>query len=208
MPKPKPLASQCAAAQRQQSADTATSTDDRPKPDPWWKSKLLYPLAAAIVASIPTWVEGLGSLWLKVPFGQYRTALKEKELWENNIECAAAPFDGLKNKNNIEVDAVVCQSGHVLVRVKSPESRTTYKWVPLETAAGHRAAIPFMSTAYAQSLGAPVVVAQANFVVICQQWIGNGLIRRRIRNGDRCFDEVVNTYTGQVVSTNPAPCNC
>jgi hypothetical protein len=184
--------------------------EDKPKPDKWWKWLLLYPtLGISILSSIPTYIELVGSMGLNVPFGQYKAAMKESELWKENIECAAAPFDGLTNKHNVAVDAVVCQSGNVLVRVKPPEKKTAYKWVPLEVAP-ERVALNFVGSAYAQTLDRPVPLAQANFFVLCQQWMGNGMIRRRIsnRNAGRCFDEVVNTYNGQVLSTNPAPCNC
>ena len=189
----------------------APPRDDKPKPDTWWKWVLLYPtLVISVVSAVPTYVELVGSTWLNVPFGQYKTAMKENELWKDNIQCAAAPFDGLTNKQNVSVDAVVCLSGHVLVRVKPPEKKTTYRWVPLDSVSAERVGFTLISSAHAKTTPDPAHQAQGNFTIICQQWIGNGLIRRRIhdRAGNRCFDEVVNTYNGQVVSVNPAPCNC
>lgn len=187
------------------------SKQDKPTPQKWWHWVLVYPtLVISILSSIPTYIELVGSTWLKVPFGQYKSAMKENELWKENIHCAAAPFDGLTNKHNVAVDAVVCQSGAVLVRVKPPEKQTTYKWVPLESVTPDRTAGFLLSVAFAAPKDEPIVVAQGAFVVVCQQWIGNGLIRRRIMNRmtNQCFDEVVNTYNGQVVSSSPAPCNC
>ncbi len=108
--------------------------EDKVLPQKWWQWFLVYPtLVISILSSIPTYIEFAGSSKLGVPFGTYRLAMKENELWKENIECAAAPFSGLANQNNIEVDAVVCLSGNVLVRVKPPAKKTAYKWVPLET---------------------------------------------------------------------------
>lgn len=199
------------AAQPASVGSAEPSGDGKPKADKWWKWVLLYPtLAISVFSSIPTYVELVGSTWLKVPFGQYKSAMKENDLWKDNIDCAAAPFDGLKNNSNVSVDAVVCQSGHVLVRVKPPEKKTTYKWVPLDSEALEKKAGFFLSNAYAERQADVIVVAQTNFVVVCQQWLGNGLVRRRIldKSINRCFDEVVNTYTGKVISVNPSSCSC
>jgi hypothetical protein len=187
------------------------AADEKSKPDAWWKWILIYPtLAISIVSSIPTYIELAGSFSHGTSFGQHKAAVRENELWKENIACAAAPFDGLANKHNIEVDAVVCQSGNVLVRVKPPQQQTAYKWVPLDSVTAKRTALDIVAAAHAQSPPAPIVVAQSNFRVLCQNWVGNGLIRRRIQDTQRnqCFDEVVNTFNGQVVRSNPAPCSC
>jgi hypothetical protein len=209
MPRAKDFESQKVSAKPASQPLAQEAVGEKPKPDKWWKWVLIYPtLAISVISAVPTYVEFVGSHWLDVPFGEYRLAKRENELWQENINCAAAPFDGLKNKHNVEVDAVVCQSGHVLVRVKPPDNKTKYRWVPLETPAQQRTAVSVIPSAYAQALPDVGEIAQGNFVVICQQWLGNGMIRRRIHdlNGRRCFDEVVNTFNGQVVSTTAAPC--
>jgi hypothetical protein len=208
-------------------ADTSTlppadakqgSTDPKPKPTLWWQWVLVYPaLAISIMGSIPTYIELVGSKILGVPFGDYRVAVRENQLWQENISCAAAPFDGLQTKQKIEVDAVVCLSGNVLVRVNPPGSQTAYKWVPLDSVKRADSGFSLISTAHAvprapsQSLPQDgIVLAQANYQVMCQQWVGNGLIRRVILNRaiNACFAEVVNTFSGQVVNSSPAACSC
>ena len=52
---------------------------------------------------------------------------------------------------------------------------------------------------------------QSDRKVICQRWLPDGRLLRRIRESDKnCFDEIVNTYTGKVEETKPAECspNC
>lgn len=179
---------------------------------PWWKLVLLYPtLAVSIVSAIPTYLELMNSMRLGVPYGQSDQALRENRLWQDNIDCAAAPFDGLANKQNVQVDAVVCRSGNVLVRVKPPEASTAYKWVPLDSVVRMAGGFSLIGSAHAQTAAPASPAAGANFEVKCQEWVGNGLIRRRIldRASGRCFDEVVNTFTGKVVSSSPATqCHC
>jgi hypothetical protein len=190
--------------------------DDKPKPTRWWQWFLLYPtLVISVFSAIPTYIEFVGSNLLGVPFGQYRIAVTENKLWEQNVACASAPFDGLRTKQAIEVDAVVCNSGNVLVRVNYPgASLTKYKWVPLDSVAASKtkeAMLGFIPAAYAQSrLPGDILLAQANFQVICQGWVGNGLIRRVILNRatNSCFAELVNTFSGAVVSSTPSACSC
>ncbi|MEK8032183.1 hypothetical protein AACH06_15250 [Ideonella sp. DXS29W] len=180
-------------------------------------------LGGLIVAALPAPLQLAGSLLLGVPYSDVLPALRENRLWKENLACASAPFDGLATPQNLQVDAVVCQSGHVLVRVKSPSGVTAYRWVPLESVIDQvSGGFGFIATAQAAAPSPPPALLVAsvvsaarvgggNFEVVCQQWLGNGLVRRRLldRDSGRCVDEVVNTYTGKVVSTAPAPdCRC
>ena len=49
-------------------------------------------------------------------------------------------------------------------------------------------------------------VAQSQKQVICQRWVGNGRLLRRIRDASMCYDEIINTYTGKVEERKPAEC--
>lgn len=176
-------------------------TDDKSTPNCWWKWILMYPtLGVTILSAIPTYVEFVGSHVTKVPFGHYKTAVRENELWKENFQCADAPFDGVTNKHNIEVDAVVCKSGNVLVRVKPPGQDTAYKWVPLDSITQKTSAVSFIGTAHAQT----------NNQATCQKWIGNGMVRKQVKNKvkNQCVEEVVNTFNGKVISSKVVPCTC
>lgn len=189
---------------------------------PWWlrwsrwvvdNPKQASTLGGMLVAALPAPLQFLGAMALGVPYADFWQALRENQLWKDNIACAAAPFDGLAvNQQNVQVDAVVCQSGNVLVRVQPLAGKPAYRWVPLDSMLERTAgAFGLIATAHAQPAPAGPVSVSSNQQVVCQQWLGNGLIRRRIfdRGSNRCYDEVVNTFTGRVVSTTPAPsCNC
>ena len=182
---------------------------EKPGHKRWWELALVYPtLIVAIISAVPTYVELIGSTVIGVPFGNYKTAIRENQLWQENSECAAAPFDGLATAQKVEVDAVICATGHVLVRIKPPGAKLPkYKWVPLEIPHSQGAGV--VTTAFAGDLLPKLQLAQANFMVICQRFVGNGVLRRRVhdRAANRCFDETVNTFNGQVMSVTPAPCN-
>ena len=176
-------------------------------------------LAGLVVAALPAPLQLAGAMLLGVPYADFLPALRENQLWKENLACASAPFDGLATARNMQVDAVVCQSGNVLVRVKSPNGSTAYRWVPLDSVIDQTAGtFGLIGTAHAEGVPAraavlaPLLLAGgSNFEVICQQWLGNGLVKRRLqdRSSGKCIDEVVNTYTGKVVSSSPAPdCSC
>lgn len=171
-------------------------------------------LGGLLVAALPAPIQLAGAMLLGVPYADFLPALRENKLWQENLACASAPFDGLATSRNLQVDAVVCQSGNVLVRVKSPNGDTAYRWVPLDSVVTLAASsFSLISSAHAQPLPLLAVasVGGSSFEVICQQWVGNGLVKRRIRDNasGRCFDEVVNTFSGKVVSSTPAPdCRC
>ncbi|WP_374569095.1 hypothetical protein [Ideonella sp.] len=194
--------------------------DDRPR---WWTRlvdwvtthpKQASALGGLLVAALPAPIQLAGAMLLGVPYADFLPALRENKLWQENLACASAPFDGLATSRNLQVDAVVCQSGNVLVRVKSPNGDTAYRWVPQDSVVTLASGgFSLINSAYAQPLPLLALASASggSFEVICQQWVGNGLVKRRIRDNasGRCFDEVVNTFSGKVVSSTPAPdCRC
>jgi hypothetical protein len=122
-----------------ESGRTATrrrGANEAPAPRAWWQWLLMYPaLALGMLSGLPTVAELVESYRLGVPFGESRQAMMENKLWRENTSCASAPFSGLVNPFNFEVDAVVCRSGNVLVRVRPPDANrpTIYRWVPLDS---------------------------------------------------------------------------
>jgi hypothetical protein len=104
-----------------------------PAPRRWWQWFLVYPaVAVALVSAIPTYIELFNSSKFDVPFGQSSLAKQQNDLWERNLTCSAAPLDPFVNEYNVEVDAIICKSGDVLVRVRTPNKKTFYRWVPVD----------------------------------------------------------------------------
>lgn len=201
-----------------ESADAAARAPRR-----WWQWMLVYPaLAVALVSAIPTYVEIFYSKKYEVPFGQSAAAKQQNDLWQRNLSCSAAPFDGLKTDFNVEVDAIICRSGDVLVRVRAPNNASFYRWVPVDMFPIKSASAFPWSEAYAADR-LPLLLAQAQDrpapVVICQRFLEPGKVLRRVREtaaqrgsrpdgaSDRCYDEVINSYNGQVLRRAPARCD-
>lgn len=178
-------------------------------PSKWWQWFLIYPtLATTIIASIPTFVELRSSAKLGVDYGKSQEAIEQRDAWSRNLSCGQAPYDWYVTPNNVKVDATICRSGDVLVRYELPMGKGSYKWVEVggsssETISSIIGETYFLSVAennrenlFAQSA-----------TVICQRWIDNRRILRRISvPGRGCFDEIVDTYTGNVERQTSAPC--
>jgi len=198
-------------------ADGTTEKGATSHPRAWWQWPLLYPaLGIAILSAIPTYYEAFYSHKYDVPYGQSATARQQNDMWEKNLTCTAAPIDGFITDFNIEVDAIICRSGDVLVRVRTPAKQEFYRWVPVE-GFPIRSASFFVPEAHAADVRQP----QRTSSVVCQRRLDGSRVLRRVQEGPdtslrpkgtppvggRCFDEVINTYSGQVLQRNDAKCS-
>ena len=183
--------------------------DNTIQPQQWWQWFLLYPvLITSLIAAIPTYVEAFKSAKYDVPYGQASNAKEQDDLWKTNLTCASAPLDPLLTAHNIEVDATICKSGDVLVKIFSPDGKRFYKWVAVNKVIREQSGIGWViNDAYASSEQTNIFLA-LNGTIICQKYLGPGRVLRRVSvSGQGCFDEVVNTYTGVVESTTPVSCD-
>ena len=186
----------------------------------WWQWILAYPqLAIAVLTlfgtSLPTFIEAIDSHRFGVPFGHSSDALEQNRLWEKNLDCAqTATLATITNSYKVEIGSKVCRSGDVLLLGKRPEwEHPLYRWVswnelaPTNNAEEKRSALlDLFATAYAASSTSLVLIQAGPASVVCQHWVGNGLLLQRVSTPTGCFDQVINTYNGQVVSRYPAPC--
>jgi hypothetical protein len=175
----------------------------------------LYPtLGAAFLGAIPTYLEAFKSHNLGVPFGESRDAEKQTTLWQHNYECSrSAEFRTIVTPENVEIGSTVCASGDVLLRGKRPGSQyPQFRWVSWDQVAAAEASggslfallDPFPVASAAENVG-EIVLAQGG--ILCQRWVGNGLLLQRITTPQGCFDQVINTYSGWVVNRTRAPCD-
>ena len=181
-------------------------------PQRWWQWVLVYPtLAISMLGSMPTitqWYQSRG-VPDDVPIKLVAEAKGQNDLWEANFECTSkANFETVTNIHNRQVSAIVCPSGDVLVKVKLPGSeKEISRWVGVQSFEERKRSAANLIMSDAVAAGERIVLAQATSVV-CQRWLNNGRLLRRVRDGGgHCFDEVINTYTGALESRLPARCD-
>ena len=178
------------------------------KPHTWWQWMLLYPaLIITLISSVPTYFELFWSFKLDVPYGQSDLAKQQSHLWGKNFSCTKAETNWIRTENNYEIDATICDSGDILVWVRGPRGEPRATWVPVDGLIKNSKLAFFVSSAYADKRDTNARIDQSGGAVICQRFIGEGRLLRRIRTSSGCFDQVINTYTGQVIQQGSAPCN-
>lgn len=179
------------------------------KPTQWWQWMLLYPtLAVSLLTAIPEWMDKYQAYKLGVSSKTLDAANEQNQLWQKNLECTKTlDFRSVTNPHNIQVGAHVCPTGDLLVLIKHPGTvAPQYRWVGFNT---FLVAGSLISPAVAYAATPEIVLAQDLLPrVINQRWLQPGLLKQRLAypNG-ACFDVVVNTYTGAVVSQAPTACN-
>ena len=176
-----------------------------------------FAFVIAVFGAIPQYGTWFKAFTTGVPSTALHTALEQERLWQKNFACATRLDQNSEDYAAIAGDKVhvvvwACPSGDVLVTTESPLEAALPRsiWVPLTlpvSEAGRWA--PPLQEAFAAGQRRPDGFRLARVVnVLCQKWLRDGRILRRVRldNGS-CRDEVINTRTGQVVQSRPAPCD-
>lgn len=184
-------------------------------PTKWWQWVIIYPtLAISILSAAPQWVDKGQALFNGVKDRGWEEAKQQQDAWRANMTCSAAPFDWYSTPENLKVDATICNSGDIFVRVATPRQGNFYQWVLLNQIVKEKetAALPsLISRAHAggdvswRPEGSERVAQNAQ--VICQAFMPDGrTLKRHVNAGGVCFDEFVDTYSGQVTRRDQVPC--
>ena len=94
-----------------------------------------------------------------------------------------------------------------MVTSSSPETRAPVRDFLVDLlAANWRVSVDSLLMFAEEKIQSEPGVAQSQKQVICQRWVGNGRLLRRIRDASMCYDEIINTYTGKVEERKPSEC--
>ncbi len=172
-------------------------------------------LVIAIIGAVPQYISWFNTHIRDVSSGAIYEDKLQIKLWKKNFACSQK-IDKKSNKFLIDDGRTVtvwgCPSGDFLVGIEDPigedpqrniwvtygDDPKTTKLFDLIVPKAHAIDSPQMDMLAAN----PVVK------VLCQKWLSNGYIKRRVQLSDkRCFDEVINPGTGKVVKRQEASCN-
>ena len=206
-------------------ATTATTSKSRAsakskssaKKKHWWERILVYPaLVGALITAGPQWIDRLNAWQQNIASGSLRKAEEQAQLWKANFDCSQLPAAWFTGTGNVKIDTTTCNSGDVFIRAMTPDNHQAFLWVPLadvlKTVRGGGGG-GLIGTAHAATLNS--IVSPRSYAalaslqagnVLCQKFIDDRHILRRVQTSAGCFDEVIDTFNGQVVSRNPAPC--
>jgi len=170
-----------------------------------WESLLASALLAAAIGAIPQYGNWILALRRGVPANAVQIADEDTRLWEKNAQCA---LDGhpqtVASNSTVQVSAIVCPNGDILLTIiKSGEK--LFRWIGY----ARHGKLALLSPLEKATAGTAIAATsmQAPEEVICQKWIRQGLLLRRVKLPEGgCQDEVVDTYKGKVMKRSPAPC--
>jgi hypothetical protein len=209
------------AAAEKARATAGKKPPPRSKTKRWWERLLVYPaLIGALITAGPQWVDRFGAWKKDVASGSLKLAEEQSRLWKANFDCSQLPVAWYTGAGNVKVDTTTCNSGDVFIRAMTSDSRQAFLWVPLADVfkvGGVGGGGGLIGSAQAATLGpsvshrpdgSPTLLSLQEVKVLCQKFIDDRHIQRRVQTSEGCFDEVIDTFNGKVVSRTPAPCTC
>ncbi len=176
-------------------------------------------LVVSIGAAIPTarnlyysWVQG-------IPFGEVPHRLAQYDLWMKNLECKV-DYRALLTANGNRVQAGAChKTGDIAIKITGDGGRTAYEWIAFDqlqkpgtqNAAIFQFLIPTANAAGFAQLGimggnGSAKLMEDGMEVLCQARQGQKVVRV-IKDGDKCFREVVSPLKGIVEKSEEVACN-
>jgi hypothetical protein len=195
------------------------------RPQRWWHWLLLYPTAAvALFSAAPQWIDRGLAAWHGTRSDSYLVAERQSELWRKNLSCSASPFSWYENPRNMRVDATICESGDVFVRVSTPDNRNFFEWVDVDAVVHGQPGpgVSLIPEAHAATISTPIGPAtltsrltgaslfrahyQPTAMIVCQRFLDQRRLLRHVRTPAGCFDEIIDTLNGAVIQRTQVPC--
>lgn len=186
--------------------------DRTPRPRRWWQWILLYPaLFIAVLANVPQIYQLIIAVRKDVPFSEVSTALKREENFKRHNDCLHdLQLTPVPSGDNVSISVGACPPAALIVLVQphDPKIQPIYRFISWEDSTSQRLSSLVVKKAAAEELFSSFWLAQAGATIICRRQLDSGflLIRIQYQNG-QCIDQTVNTFTGNVIRTVPAPCD-
>jgi len=179
----------------------------------WARFAKVSAFAVVFLSAVPTYQQWFKSLQFNVPFQNVSEAENQDKLWQENKDCykQATPIQ-VKTSTNDALSVTVCPAtGDLLLDIQPPGNHPQItRWIGLHDVEA-TSSISSILPASAFAADAPFEIAQIPAMVLCQRFLAPGIVLRRVRYATgQCVDQRINTYSGLVMSTVPAPCasNC
>ncbi|MGV6815831.1 MAG: hypothetical protein ACWA44_01015 [Thiotrichales bacterium] len=176
-----------------------------------WKELLIYSgILAAVIGAVPQFMQLYQSREMGVSLAQVPMAQAQARVWERSGTCLLKTEE-LSLPPNLKVAVGACEeTGDIRVRIANKKGIEMVRWIESIDGPPKAAMLDYFITAStADPLHATQLAAQDDGV-ICSQQQGEGRYRQRVRENGRCFDLLINIFTGQVISRTPSTCdpNC
>lgn len=198
------------------------------RPNRLWQWLLLYPsLGIALITAVPQWIDAGVALTNGLKPSQLAEANTQATFWERNLKCTESVFEWVENPQNVKVDGTICPSGDIMVRIEVPSQGGAYKGsirgilIDDILKQANTASLSLVGTAHAavkpnapltqtpiRTLANRVLAQNSKFaVVVCQKFQSDKrTIKRHVKVSGQCYDEFVDTYTGNIKRRQKTSC--
>lgn len=173
-------------------------------------------LMVSVAAAVPTarnlyysWTEG-------IPFSQVSHRLNQYDLWMRNFDCKIE-YRALSTAVGGRVDVGACpRTGDIAIKISGQGGAAVYEWIAFDQLQkpktqgagllGFLVSPALAETAVPPGAGArPMQVAQAGMEVMCQAKQGDKIVRV-VKDGGKCYREVVSPLKGRVERREEVAC--
>lgn len=171
-------------------------------------------LVVTIVGAVPTAITAYHAWQYKVPFSQVSHRLAQYEIWERNIDCKIE-YKALSTAEGTKIDAGACdETGDISLKVSTDDGKATYEWIAYNQLQKPGEAPPpsgildlLIGSARAQNAAASSVrLAQGGMEVVCQSLVSKTQLVRVVKEGGKCYREIMSPVRGTVDKRDEVPC--
>lgn len=172
-------------------------------------------LVVTIVGAVPTAITAYHAWQYKVPFTQVSHRLAQYEIWERNIDCQIE-YKALSTAEGTKIDAGACdETGDISLKVSTDDGKATYEWIAYNQLQKPGEAPPasgiidlLIGAARAESASPKGSVRLAQGLeVVCQSLVSKTELVRVVKEGGKCFREVLSPVRGSVDKRDEVPCD-
>jgi hypothetical protein len=171
-------------------------------------------LVVTIVGAVPTAITAYHAWQYKVPFTEVSHRLQQYDLWERNIDCKI-DYKALSTSQGTKVDAGACAStGDISLKISTNDGKATYEWIAYNQLQKPGAQQPaglfdlFMGVASAgEREGAGAIRTAQAMEVVCQSLAGKSQLIRIVKEGGKCFREVMNPMRASIDKREEVSCD-
>lgn len=175
-------------------------------------------LVVSVAAAVPT-ARNLYYSWSQgIPFSQVSHRLAQYDLWMRNLDCKIE-YRALNTAVGGKVDAGACpKTGDIAIKITGQNGAAAYEWIAFDQLQKPKAAQSALLSllfpaAHAETMPSPMAggprsfqVAQASGMeVMCQAKQGDKIVRV-VKDGAKCFREVLSPLKGSVDSRQEVAC--
>ncbi len=170
-------------------------------------------LIVTILGAIPTAITAYHAWTFGVPFTQVSQRLAQYDLWVKNLDCKV-DYKALSTAQGTRVDVGACtKTGDIALKVSSNDGKAAYQWIaydelqkPGEAPKAHSIIDMLIGAARADTPTGSFKVAQSAMEVVCQSLKGKDIVRI-VKEGGKCYREVVSPIRGSVDSREEVSCS-